>query len=117
MLGASIVLIVTQRYHSNVYLRRPPSPCQSVWLQEMTTTQDILNVCKIEKVSDRVTGWHRILHLIDKDNNQYRMLLGWDTYDGYTLFSVDNVPLSDQIADLLEMEEIESLLDELTEKQ
>ena len=81
----------------------------------MTTTQDILDVCQVEKISDRVVGWHRILTLTDKDNNQYRMLLGWDTYDGYTLLQVDNVPLSDSIADLLEVEEIEYLLETLTE--
>jgi len=115
VLGVSIVLIVTRRYHSNVYLRRPSSTSQSVWLQEMTTTQDILNVCTIEAVREETLGWKRVFHLVDKDKNQYRMILIWDTYDGYSLLALDNTPLPDHIADLQEMEEIEYLLETLTE--
>lgn len=81
----------------------------------MTTTKDILDVCKVQVVKEENIGWKRTLIMRDADGLEFRALLIWDTYDGYEFIPlISNEPLSNSMIDLMQQDDFESTLDELT---
>ena len=80
----------------------------------MTTTKDILNVCGVELVKDENIGWKRTLVIRDANGSEYRALLIWDSYDGYEFIPLNVEPLSNGMIDLMQQDDFEPVLDELT---
>ena len=80
----------------------------------MTTTKDILDVCGVEVVKEETLGWKRTLIIRDANGSEYRALLIWDSYDGYEFIPLNVEPLSNGMIDLMQQDDFESTLDELT---
>ena len=80
----------------------------------MITTKDILDVCQVKVTNEDTLGWKRSITLTDKNNNEYKTILIWDSYDGYEFLPYDSKPLPDDIIELIESYEFEFTLDELT---
>jgi hypothetical protein len=80
----------------------------------MTTTKDILDVCKVQVVKEENIGWKRTLIMRDANGLEFRALLIWDTYDGYEFTPLNVEPLSDGMIDLMQQDDFEPMLDELT---
>jgi hypothetical protein len=81
----------------------------------MTTTQDILDVCTVKVIREDNLGWKRVIDLTDRNGFAHRALLIWDSYDGYEFMPLISAqPLSDEMIRLIESDEFEVKLDELT---
>jgi hypothetical protein len=80
----------------------------------MTTAKDILDVCGVEVVKEEFIGWKRTLIIRDANGSEYRALLIYDTYDGYEFIPLNIEPLSNGMIDLMQQDDFEPMLDELT---
>jgi len=80
----------------------------------MTTSKDILNVCGVEVTNEETLGWKRTMIIRDANGTEYKALLIWDTYDGYEFIPLNIVPISNGMIDLMQQDDFEPMLDELT---